>query len=193
MFCEHCGREILEKCICLRTNRIRWWESGLILLAMLVIPVHFLVRESLGVSVFSIDFILISNMVLSTILLILTILHFTFKRPYLALFFGCHQRVERSFQLFGKNLPLCSRCTGIYLGTFLVLAVNYYFDFPFYIYLIAGVPLLVDGLLQRYSQYTSTNSRRFITGLLFSLTLVYLFSLYNALVVTVAKWIITLF
>jgi uncharacterized membrane protein len=28
----------------------------------------------------------------------------------------CHQRADRSFHLFGAQLPVCARCTGIYLG-----------------------------------------------------------------------------
>ena len=28
----------------------------------------------------------------------------------------CHQRPERSFHLFGVQLPVCARCAGIYLG-----------------------------------------------------------------------------
>ena len=28
----------------------------------------------------------------------------------------CHQRPERSFQLWAAVLPVCARCTGIYLG-----------------------------------------------------------------------------
>jgi uncharacterized membrane protein len=28
----------------------------------------------------------------------------------------CHQRVERSFKLAGEPMPVCARCTGIYLS-----------------------------------------------------------------------------
>ncbi len=28
----------------------------------------------------------------------------------------CHQRPERSFHLWGAQLPVCARCTGLYLG-----------------------------------------------------------------------------
>lgn len=32
----------------------------------------------------------------------------------------CHQRPERSFQLFTAPLPVCARCTGLYLGAAVV-------------------------------------------------------------------------
>jgi len=34
----------------------------------------------------------------------------------------CHQRPERSFHLWAAQLPVCARCTGIYLGAVLGLA-----------------------------------------------------------------------
>ena len=33
----------------------------------------------------------------------------------------CHQRPERSFHLAGAQLPVCARCTGLYLGAALGL------------------------------------------------------------------------
>jgi len=33
----------------------------------------------------------------------------------------CHQRIERTFKIDSLNMPVCSRCTGIYLGIFLSL------------------------------------------------------------------------
>lgn len=32
----------------------------------------------------------------------------------------CHRITERSFTIYGRQFPLCARCTGMYLGAFLV-------------------------------------------------------------------------
>jgi uncharacterized membrane protein len=41
--------------------------------------------------------------------------------PYVVGAFICHQRPERSFHLAGAQLPVCARCTGLYLGAALGL------------------------------------------------------------------------
>jgi hypothetical protein len=35
----------------------------------------------------------------------------------------CHQRPERSFQLFHRQMPVCARCTGIYVAAALTALV----------------------------------------------------------------------
>lgn len=84
-------------------------------------------------------------------------LHFSF----------CHQKPERSFFWKGKQFPLCSRCTGINLG---------YFILPFFIFgaikipltwtIIIILPTYIDGTIQAYFNIESNNTRRFITGLM---------------------------
>ena len=41
---------------------------------------------------------------------------------YLGAGYVCHQRPERSFHLDGRQLPVCARCTGLYLAAPLGLA-----------------------------------------------------------------------
>ena len=84
-------------------------------------------------------------------------LHFSF----------CHQKPERSFFWKGKQFPLCSRCTGINLG---------YFILPFFIFGVIKIPLLwtiiiilptyIDGAIQAYFNIESNNTRRFVTGIM---------------------------
>jgi len=79
----------------------------------------------------------------------------------------CHRKPERSFFWKGKQFPLCARCTGINLG---------YFSLPFFIFglieisilwtVLMILPTYIDGAIQAYFNIESTNSRRFITGLL---------------------------
>ena len=84
-------------------------------------------------------------------------IHFTF----------CHQKPERSFFWKEKQFPLCSRCTGINLG---------YFILPFFIFnfikisllltVLMIIPTYIDGAIQAYFNIESNNTRRFITGLM---------------------------
>ncbi|RLE81076.1 MAG: hypothetical protein DRJ52_04965 [Thermoprotei archaeon] len=86
--------------------------------------------------------------------------------------FFCHQLPERSFFIAEYKLPVCARCTGIYLGAFFS-----YLLLPFLLRnkrirvgvldtLIYILPLAVDGLLQLLGLGWRNNYTRLITGAL---------------------------
>ena len=78
----------------------------------------------------------------------------------------CHRKPGRSFFWRGRQFPVCSRCTGIYLG---------YLSFPIFNFelcylpsvwaLLVIAPTLIDGLTQAYCKRQSFNWLRFATGL----------------------------
>lgn len=85
----------------------------------------------------------------------------------------CHQLPERSFQLHGFPLGVCSRCTGIYLG--------FTFGLMFYPFarslretamparrwlILAGLPMLIDFGGGFLGLFTNTFASRAATGFL---------------------------
>lgn len=83
----------------------------------------------------------------------------------------CHGRVERSLPLFDVPMPICSRCTGIYVGMLIGIAL-----FPLIrwlrertmrvVALIAITPLGIDGVTQLLGLRESINPLRIATGLI---------------------------
>jgi uncharacterized membrane protein len=88
----------------------------------------------------------------------------------------CHQQDPRSFGFDGLYMPLCSRCTGIYIGLLFSLVVVIIMErrvkgeFPSVKIVLAalGVILLmgVDVAASALKLYTSNNYIRFTTGFL---------------------------
>ena len=80
----------------------------------------------------------------------------------------CHQRPERSPHLFGVQLPLCWRCSGIFLGAlalFCWLLARKRVP-PLLACLLLSLPLPLDVLHAVLTHGDGDNARRFITGLL---------------------------
>ncbi len=98
-----------------------------------------------------------------------------FSSGLIYLFFSkiCHQMPERSFFIFGKQLPVCSRCTGLYFG-FLWGAILYPFIFklnrlwiPSRKYLLlASIPVAIDIFIRTFRIAENTFASRFTTGLI---------------------------
>lgn len=113
----------------------------------------------------------------------------------------CHRIDERSFSAYGRQLPLCARCSGIYSGAMAGLAIIFatgrsrVMRFPkwqIWVVLIGFVGLLgIDGL-NSYGHlfpnfdggiYEPSNTLRVITGVFCGLTLIHaLYPVFNATV-----------
>ena len=82
----------------------------------------------------------------------------------------CHGRPERCLELFDVPMPICARCTGIYLGViaglFAYWLVRFISEKEFKVIALAGIiPLGIDGLTQLTGLRESTNELRIATGL----------------------------
>jgi uncharacterized membrane protein len=87
----------------------------------------------------------------------------------------CHQLPERSLDLDGHSLAVCSRCTGLYTG--FALSVLLYplarslkrVDTPRLVWLLlALVPFGLDWSLGYFELWANTHLSRFLTGALLS-------------------------
>ena len=84
----------------------------------------------------------------------------------------CHQLAERSLGCFGHPFAVCSRCLGIYLGSFLGFLL-----FPFrggirslrvpgkMVFLLLSAPILLDTAANFLGIWSSTDIVRLSTGL----------------------------
>ncbi len=111
----------------------------------------------------------------------------------------CHRIAARSFFAYGRQLPLCARCTGLYvgiltgLGTFLARGRTRAAQLPpvrlLAVLVVLGASYAADGLnsyLSLFDFYTPLypphNTLRLITGTLFGLGLIAMvWPVFNAL------------
>lgn len=61
---------------------------------------------------------------------------------------------------------MCARCTGIYLGFFIMIPLLWFYQIGMIVSIILILPTLIDGLTQAYLNRESTNFLRFSTGIL---------------------------
>ena len=84
--------------------------------------------------------------------------------------FICHRLPERTFKIRDHYFPVCSRCTGIYIGAFSYYTFVYFVYVQYNIALILAAVLMIlptfsDGLTQFFGFRESNNTLRFLTGL----------------------------
>lgn len=101
----------------------------------------------------------------------------------------CHQIPEKTFYVYDQLMPLCSRCTGIYLGV--LISFVFYFIInvlknkkpslppPISVNIISLVFVLlmaINALTDSFGLGSNGNNFRFLTGLFFGLSLPFLSS-----------------
>lgn len=82
----------------------------------------------------------------------------------------CHGIVTRCLTLFDVPMPICARCTGLYLG--LMAGILAFLAMPWVtekvmrvVSMVAVAPLALDGLTQLAGLRESTNPLRMATGI----------------------------
>ena len=106
----------------------------------------------------------------------------------------CHRIPGRTFQIRGRYFPVCSRCTGFYIG-----AVSY-FIYAYFVYAEYGLPIILiaflmlfpaffDGLTQLIDLRESNNILRFFTGLLGGLGLAILVKAFKWMIISYGLWL----
>lgn len=79
----------------------------------------------------------------------------------------CHQIEDRSLTLNGNQMPLCARCTAIYVGMFAGCLLSSFLIVDLKLWWVLGgfIPLAVDGVGQTIlGLWESTNLVRILTG-----------------------------
>ena len=98
-----------------------------------------------------------------------------FIYKWLPIVFGCHCKSSRSFFYNGKQFPICARCTGEAVGIIFSIFLFFFYTPSVKIAFLLMFPMIIDGFIQMFSKYESTNIRRFTTGFLFGIGLTTIF------------------
>ena len=95
------------------------------------------------------------------------------RNHYLTIFsqYICHRKPERTFNIKGYYFPVCSRCTGFYIGAFSYFLYVYYNFIEYtptliFIAFLILIPTFIDGSTQLFGFRKSNNLLRLITGLI---------------------------
>ena len=79
---------------------------------------------------------------------------------------GCHQMPERSFFVRKYQFPVCARCTGVIISSFLALILFKKHKLSYVVCFFMSYIMFMDWFIQYIKIKESNNTRRFITGLI---------------------------
>ncbi|QVK17247.1 DUF2085 domain-containing protein [Mycoplasmatota bacterium] len=118
------------------------------------------------------------------------------KKNFFDVFFHCHKLPERSFFYKDKQFPICSRCTGIFIGYIIgiiSLILGIFFPFlilKFWISILLIIPMLIDGSIQFFTHYRSNNYKRLITGVLAGFGIIFFLYYIALLGMAHGRWVV---
>jgi len=103
--------------------------------------------------------------------------------------FICHRIPERTFNIRGHYFPVCSRCTGFYIGAFLYFTYVYFYYVEYtmtliFIAFLMTIPTFIDGTTQLSGFRESNNTLRFFTGIIGGIGLAILVKAIKMLIIT---------
>lgn len=82
---------------------------------------------------------------------------------------GCHQMPERSFFWYGKQFPVCARCTGVFVGYLIGSCILVFHRISLWLCLLFMLVMFYDWYIQFLRIKESTNMRRFLSGALYGI------------------------
>lgn len=78
----------------------------------------------------------------------------------------CHQRSDRSLFFKGYQFPICTRCTGLFLGYIIGFIYMFIGKISLSFSLLFMTIMFLDWFIQYKGIQESTNLRRLVTGVL---------------------------
>jgi len=81
---------------------------------------------------------------------------------------NCHQKSNRSYEYNENQMPFCARDVGIFVGLALgfIFALGRKVELTLPLVILSLVPIGLDGTIQLFTEYESTNIKRIVTGLI---------------------------
>lgn len=100
--------------------------------------------------------------------------HFSIRGNNMYKYPICNHKNHTAPVIFGRTFILCWRCSGVMIAFFIMGILRLYMSISagstqIVFGLAALFPMVFDGIRQYYFRHESTNTRRFITGILFGL------------------------
>ena len=85
---------------------------------------------------------------------------------------NCHQLSNRSYSYNNNQMPFCARDVGIFMGLSLgfTYSLRKRIELTLPLVILSLIPIGIDGTVQLFTDYESTNTKRVITGFIAGVT-----------------------